>query len=497
MNKYDKWFGTVNIESELRNKSVKGGVSTVFGQVASFGIRLFSLFVLARILSPEEFGIVAMVTSISGIVDIIKDLGLSSAIIQRENLYQSQLTALFWINAIISLILGLIIGLSGLVMVEFYTEPRLLKIALVFAVGIFISGLSMQHNALMKRQMRFKNLALFQIVGSSIATLVGICLGLLGFSYWAIVYMNISGPIIMALLLWIKCDWRPGKPAFRGVKNYLQFGAGISGFNIVNYLSRNADNIIIGKVLDAATLGLYSKAYQLLLLPINQLRNPLNSVGIPSLSALRNDKIKYVNYYRRFVFVLGFVSMPVVAFMYVYSYELIITMLGKKWSNASEIFSILAIASFIQPVASSRGLVMISWGLSTRYFYWGLVNAICVIASFLIGIKWGVLGLASAYAAVNYIILYPSLLFSFRHTPVKSKDFFDEIFITAVFSILTGFISFSIKSYLKEYLSSSILLLIIGLIIFCLGYLGFWLLFPGSRKKIFNQKKILQEIFRK
>lgn len=473
-----------------------GGMNAVGGQVASFGIKMIGLAIMARLLSPTEFGIVTMVTSITGIIELVKDLGLSTAIIQREKIYQSQVSALFWVNSTIGVLLGVIIALSGFFMVSFYHEPKLLKIAYAFGISIFISVLSAQHMALMKRQMKFKLLSLISIVSTIIASLLGVISAYLHLSYWSVVILNISSPVIQTILLWILCDWRPGKISFRGVRRFIEFGFGVTGFNLINYFSRNLDNILIGRQFGSVSLGLYAKAYQLLLLPLNQLRNPLNSVGIPSLSALQNNSEKYKSYIRKFIFLLAAFSMPIVAIMFVFSDEIIFIVLGKQWGESAKIFKALAIVSFIQPVASVRGVVLLSLGQSNRYLIFGLINAFFVVTSFLIGIHWGIYGLIYAYTIINYIILFPTLLFCFKGSPIKPVDFFEEIFVPAISAILMVVCIQALNNYVLDGINIFIKLIcggVFGMVV----YIGLWFILPGGKGKYYQVTELVKGLLEK
>ena len=255
------------------------------------------------------------------------------------------------------------------------------------------------------------------------------------------------------------------------------------------------DNILIGKFIGSGPLGLYTKAYQLLMLPITRLRDPLNAVAIPGLSTLQNEKEKFRAYYRKYVFTLSFFSMPLVMFLAVYSEELFIVVLGPQWTEASVIFQILAVSSFIQPVASTRGVVMISTAQTKKYFMWGIFNSVFVIIGFAFGIQYGLEGIAISYAIVNYVILIPSLYFCFSKSPVKVSMFFKEIFFPIVFSFFSGFCMLASKQYLG--FLSPFLLLPLGFILGLITYLAPWYINHDSRNKLDYLSEIRNMLFGK
>lgn len=485
----DKWFQTQHLKGDLKNQSVKGGFFTVAGQLVTFAMNISSTIILARLLTPEDYGLVAMVTAVTGFVTIFKDLGLSSAVIQKDNINQKEVSTLFWINVFITLGIALIVSLLAPLLVNFYDEERLLYITLVFSVSIFISGLSLQHNALMKRQMKFQSLSIINTASALVSVICGVLLAWFGFGYWAIVAITALFPALSTLALWIACDWRPSFTIKAdNIKSYMKFGAGITGFDMINYFSRNMDNVLIGKFVGSVALGLYTKAYQLLLLPITQLRDPLNSVALPALSTLQHDPDKYRSYYARYLFTLAFFSMPVVAYMAIFSKELILIALGDQWIEVSMIFRILALAAFIQPLLSTTGLVMISSGNIKRYFTWGVISAVLIVSSFFIGVQYGVDGVAKAYVIITYILLFPTLFYCLRHSPVSVSLFLNQIMFPAVYSLICVVAMFFFRNYFGGI--NSILLCATGFLVGALLYLSLWFSSKTSRERAYQVLEI-------
>jgi PST family polysaccharide transporter len=489
----NKWFDTNHLKTDLKNRSIKGGFSTIVGQMFSFLLSIASTIIMARLLLPGDYGLVAMVTAVTGFVAIFNDLGLSAAVIQRPEINQQQVSAVFWINIGISFAIAVIIAILAPLLVHFYTEPRLLNITLVFAASIFISGLSIQHNALMKRQMRFKQLSVIQIGSAAGSLLVGLYMAWAGFGYWSIIATTVLNAAFSSIALWIVCDWRPGLFIKADkVNSFLKFGAGMTGFDLVNYFSRNMDNVLIGKFVGSAALGFYSKAYQLLMLPITQLRNPLNAVALPVLSSLNNDPDKYRSFFKRYLFTLAFFCMPLVMYSAIFSDELIGVVLGKQWAPAAVIFQLLAIASFIQPVASTQGLVLITTGKSRRYFLIGLVNSTIVVAGFYIGVQWGVKGVAISYAVVMYAGFIPFLYLSLKGSPMTVPLFLKEIAFPILFSLISGLAMFLFRKSCIHL--SPILLCSFGLMIGGACYLLPWFINPNSKGRIHQIVEMISSV---
>lgn len=467
------WFATHHLKDDLKTRSVKGGASTVGGQLISFGMTISSTIIMARLLSPEDYGLVAMVTAFTGFVSIFKDLGLSAAVIQKEYINQHQVSTLFWINIMISLSIALIIAFLAPLLVSFYREDRLFYITIAFSISIFITGFSMQHSALMNRQMKFKALSGIQIVSTAASLCTGVLLAWYGYGYWAIVATTVLTPVFSTIILWIVCDWRPNLIVrSSNIRSFVEFGAGITGFDLVNYFSRNMDNILIGRYVGSGALGVYSKAYQLLMLPITQLRNPLNAVALPALSSLQKDEEKYQIFFKRYLFTLAFFSMPIVMYLGIFSDEIILLVLGNQWSESGYIFKLLAITAFIQPVASTQGLVLITTGNVKKYFNIGCTNAIITITGFALGVNWGIIGVAISYAVVNYLMFIPSLFYSFKNSPISLSLFLREVTYPFIFSLLSGIVMFFFK--INTSIDSFYTLCVLGFIIGLLTYIVLW-----------------------
>src|SRR5690606_21829193 len=330
--------------------------------------------------------------------------------------------------------------------------------------------------------MRFKRLSAIYLSATAISVTTGIVMAFLKFDYWALIGITVAYSLSYTIMLWLCCDWRPGFYfQFERVKSIMRFGAGITGFDIVNYFSRNADNMLIGRYFGSTALGLYSKSYQLLMLPITNLRDPMNAVALPALSSLKGQRSKYREFYARYNFILAFFSMPLVIFLLVFSEEIISIILGEQWLDAARIFQLLAIPALIQPVAGTRGVVLISLGYVRRYFIWGLVNAVATVGAFLVGMSWGVDGMVIAYAVVNYILLIPSLIYCFAGSPISVSLFFREISLPLILSLFAGMVCFLFKESFPDL--HPFILLATGTLIGAACYLIPWSFTRHSRNR--------------
>jgi PST family polysaccharide transporter len=363
-----------------------------------------------------------MVTVITSLAGPLKDLGLSMATVQKAEITHSQVSTLFWVNAALGVLIALATVAFGPIIARFYGEPRLLWITLVLSLSFVFSGLAVQHQALLSRQMRFTMLAAIPVIAMGTGVMAAIIAASLGAGLWALVIMEITRSAISALSAWLACRWRPGWPRRgAGVRDMLRFGTNFTGFSMLNYVARNFDNVLIGRTWGAASLGFYSKAYGLLMLPINQVTGPISKVAIPTLSRLQNDPQRYQHYYYRAINFIASITMPVIATLAARSEEVILLVLGKQWVGVAPIFRVLACAAVLQPVVSPVGWVYVSLNQTDRMMRWSLIAAPLTIASFLLGLPWGALGVATAYTISSVSLTLPTLWWAFRYSPLSIR----------------------------------------------------------------------------
>ena len=409
------------------------------GQGICLVLQIASTMVLARLLTPADFGLIAMVTVIVNFATMFKDAGLSMATVQKDKISHEQISTLFWINVFISVFLGLcILGGSPLI-AWFYGKPELTAVTAVLSLSFILSGLSIQHAALLRRHMHFGNLATVKVASQVIMLSVTIVLALCGYRYWALVGGSLTTAAITTALTFFFCPWVPGRMRKgTGVRDMLKFGGHLTGFEFVNYFARNADNILIGRYIGADALGLYAKAYQLFMMPISQIRGPLTQVAMPVLCSLKDQPERYVKYYQRLLDILATLTIPLTIYCALEADFLIRLLLGSQWVAVVSVFRILAIAGLVQAIASTRGLVLISYGFSKRYFYYGAFSAVLCVVSFIVGIPYGIEGVAASYTIANYLFLVPALFYCFSKTPVTVSLFFKTLFLPLLTGTLAG-----------------------------------------------------------
>jgi PST family polysaccharide transporter len=397
---------------------------TIASQGTQFLLTSISTVVLARLLLPADFGLVAMVAAITGMGQAFADLGLSEATIQREDISHKQVSALFWLNVTIGFALMLIMAGLAPVLAWFYREPRLKNIALVLSLTFLIGGLRVQHDALLKRQMRYLSLAIRDVAACALAVPVGIILAWRGAGYWALVAAPLTLNATRMVLSWLGVRWIPGLPRRDAkVRSLVVFGGNVAASYIVNYLNRSADNILIGWRWGAGPLGLYSRAFNLLALPIRQLNAPVGSVLVPAFSRVQGDPEQFARYYLRAVNLMTWIGTPVFGFLFVAAEPVIVLVLGNRWREAAPVFQILAIQALAQLLLDMTVWSLVSRGHSNRLLKLLLIISPIMLGSYAIGLPFGIKGVALSGSLV-LVGIYPWILkFSYHGTQLTLQRF--------------------------------------------------------------------------
>ena len=401
---------TEHLQADLKGRTVRGGLFTFAQQGTGFVLTSIMTVVLARLLTPADFGLVAMVTAITGLGQAFADLGLSEATIQREDITHEQVSALFWINVAIGL--GLMLVMIGLapVLVWFYGEPRLQTLTSVLSLTFLIGGLRVQHNALLQRQMRFAGIAIRDTVGVAVAVATAIAMAWRGAGYWAVVAYPLTFNSTQVALTWIMVRWLPGPPRRAAqVRSLVAFGGDVAGSSVVNYLNRSADNLLIGWHWGASPLGLYSRAYNLLLLPVRQLNSPLSTIMVPALSRLQNDPERFARYYLRTINLITWIATPLFGFLFVAAEPVIRLILGKKWLAALPVFEILTITALAQMLFNPTIWLFVAKGRSRGMLKLSFVLTPIFVGSYIVGLPFGIKGVALSSSLV-FVAIFPWIL---------------------------------------------------------------------------------------
>jgi O-antigen/teichoic acid export membrane protein len=471
-------------EGEFKDTVVKGSLATGLSQGIGMGFTIISAVVLARMLTPDDFGLIGMVTVVINFLFIFKDIGLSQATIQKDEIRHSQISTLFWINTLISLILGLILAASGPLVSKFYGRSELTPIMAVLAFTFVVEGLTIQHTALLRRHLRFTAVAIADILSRFCYLVTAIIMALNGFSYWSLVGGHIIRSLVLLGFTLYYCPWVPGRmEKGTGVRKMMMFGGHLTVGHLLAYLARNLDGILIGRIYGAAPLGLYNKAYHLLMQPLSQIRLPLTHLALPVLSSLKKEPERYRNYFKKLLDISISLALPVTVYCFLDGEFVIRFILGPQWLEAIEVFRILAIGGIFVSASFLPGLALLSHGHSKKYMQLLIATSIIQSLSFVAGISFGINGIAIAYTVSSFLILIPMVIMSFKGTFVTARMFFITILWPLLLAVAAGVVLYALLHFLSS--DSTFTHLAIAVIYFIL-YTGLTLLRKDTRDTLLS-----------
>ncbi|MDM7886167.1 lipopolysaccharide biosynthesis protein [Curtobacterium sp. RHCKG23] len=404
----------------LATSAVRGAAATYGAQAVKAITQVASVIVLARLLSPSEYGVVTMVLAIVGVATVFGDMGLSMAAMQSQNLSQQQRSNLLWINAALGCVLGAIIAVSAPLVAAFYGKPELRQVAESLAVVFVLYALIPQFRAEMASRFSFKWLAVSDASAQAVAFLVAVVLAANGLGYWALVWNQIVAAVVTLALIVIGARWKPNLPrSAPGMKPLLRYGVDTLGVQLLTYVSSNLDNILIGKVFGSGTLGLYSRASQLFRLPLQQIATPLTPVAIPVMSRLQSEPARFEEYSRRAQLVLAY-GLGAVLFMLIAAAEPFVSVaLGKQWAGAAQILQILALGGVFQVFGYVYYWVFLALGQTRLQLKWSLIGRIAMMLMMLASLPLGVVGIATAVAAGQVLLWVLNTFCALPRTAVR------------------------------------------------------------------------------
>lgn len=512
MSNFEQYAQAHTSDADLKRRSLQSGLITFAAQPIKLVMGIGATAILARLVAPADFGLIAMVTPLLALVDSLSNLGLETATVQQQNLTHRQASDAFWLSLKFNfLVIALMVAMAP-VLAWFYGQKELSAIAFFMAIGAFSLCLSFQHLALLKRQMRFNLLMTIEVISIAIATLCAILAAWLGLGYWALVLQVTVMQIVQSIAYWLTCDWRPsydwqslwgwGNRAKRhqtptkqtptssleenadSTRVMLSYGANLTGFRFITRIGMQMDHILVGYISGATALGFYDVAYRWAYFPFIQIYTPLFDVVISSLSRAYADPLTYRRYCRWALMSLFALCMPSLAFLYVTAKDVLLILLGEQWLPAIPIFRLLLIAMFVGTLYRVTKWLYISSGETQRQLHWGLIHTPIMIASVAIGAHWGAYGIAMGYMLGMCVLTYPSVVFCLQVLPLTMSDFFGAVWPAAIASLFSALALFAITPSLSTIISYSLLRLCIQAITFGIIYCTIWFLLPGGKQAV-------------
>jgi O-antigen/teichoic acid export membrane protein len=465
----------------LKEKVIRGGLAKACAQGGNFALRIGSLMVLARLLAPKDFGLVGMVTAITGVLSLFRDFGLSSATVQHGHVTDEQISTLFWINMAVGMILGLILMSMAPVVVAFYHEPRLFWVSIILASAFIFNGAGVQHTALLERQMRFTALATIDIISLVFSTAIGIGMAAAGFGYWSLVVAAVSVPLVTTLCLWFTTGWTPGRPRLRvGLHSLLRFGGGFTLTNLIVYVAYNMEKVLLGRFWGADALGLYGRAYQLVNLPTDNINGAFWGVAFSGLSRTRDDPSRFKSYFLRGYSLVLALTIPITIGAALFARDLILVVLGPKWNGVVDIFRLLAPTILIFALINPLAWLTFSLGMVGRNLKIVSVLAPLVIGGYVVGLPYGPKGVAFAYSAVMVLWAVPHIAWCVHGTVVSLRDILLAASRPLISGIVAAALAFAVQ-YLCGPSLSHLLRLAVGSTVLLAAYVAMLFYVMGQK----------------
>lgn len=430
--------------TSLGARAARGGAITLVFQAAKVALMLVSTIVLARLLDPTDFGLVAMVTALIGVAEIFRDFGLSMAALQAKTLTQRQQSNLFWINAGVGAVLSVLAILLAGPIAAFYGEPRLQEIVVFCSMVFVLGGLTTQFRVRINRELRFFTLAWTDFAPYLLAFLAAVIVAANGGGYWALVIQQLTlagAALLMSVAL---ARWWPSLP-HRGeqMRPLLNFGVSFAATQLISYATRNVDSIALGRVWGPEPLGMYNRAYQLVTAPLSQINTPLSRVAIPVLSRIGDDDATFVRYLRQAQLIATYVTASVFLMLAGIGTPLVVLTMGAQWAPAGAILSVLAIGGVFRSINQISYWIYMSRGLAGHQLRFFLVAQPIVLAVMLAGLPWGAMGVAIGNAAGFAAYWVAALLWAGRCARIDVSPLFrDSLRILATVGAPIGLVSF-------------------------------------------------------
>ena len=447
-------------------------------QAFHFALTVGAGITLARLLTPEDFGVYAIAFAVTTLLEFAKCGGIVVPVIQSQTLTEDQLDTLFWFSAAAGIAVTLCAVLVAPFVAHVFDDTRLVAVISVLALTFVLDGFATQHTAILRRSLRFTRLAACELSALAVASAAGIFAAGQGAGYWSLVYLALTREVVLLTLVVAATRWRPRWPErWANIAPLIRFGGLMMAFEVLGYLTFKVDNLIVGWYLGAATLGFYDKAYQFLLMPSTQITLPLSNVVHATLSRLQTDPARFRAYLERALLLAASLGMPLAAFLYGHAAIIIEQLLGPRWLPSLPIFQALAPAAFVMTITASVGWISLALGRARRQLPWTAAATALTICAFLVGVRWGAVGVAAAFSVVRVGMLVPTLRYTCAGTGLK----WQALLSTAVRPACASIGALLLSAMAGEMFALSVWTLPRNALIFAAAYSTLWVLMPGGR----------------
>ena len=380
------------------------------GQSARILSQLANIFILARILPPSDYGLMAMAGVATNLALLLRDMGTAAAVVQKDELDHHIINAVFWLNIAMGLTIAIILVATSPLIANVFKTPTLVGVLCSLAIAFPLSSSSAVHQALLERHSQFKRLALIDVTCAILAMAGAVAAAIYGLGVYSLVIQSILTAGLTTLFLWLNSTWRPSADVqLSRLKELFAFSSNMAGFQLVNYFFRNADSIVVGRLLGQSALGIYSIAYKIMLMPVQNITWVSSRAIFPVMSRQQNDIPAMAELYLKTVRTISFLAAPIMAGIFAARHDFVQLALGSQWSMVATLLGVMAPIGYLQSINASAGPVFMAQGKTSMMLKLGIYSAIVHIFAFIIGCKWGIQGVAWSYLIASISVIMPTL----------------------------------------------------------------------------------------
>lgn len=419
---------------------IPGGPAMMFfAQAWRQGAQFVTLLVVARILGPSEMGLFGMAAVVSNFLLQFKDLGLGAALIHHGEDDETTLSSAFWALCALGFIAaGALIALSFPAAL-YFKEPQLIEVLAGLALSFVFTGPGIVPQSSLERALQFRRVAAVEVLAVSIGSAVGISMAIAGAGVMSLVGQTVIASAATSIGMLLARTWLPRpRLSWRSLRHLATFGLDVSGFTMVNYWVRNADNMLIGRVLGPTALGAYSLAYRMMLWPVQNLSNVVGRLAFPALVQLRGEPSRLSRAYLEIIRLIAAIVFPVMAIAGAIAGPLVHGVLGSGWSAVVFPFAVLAPVGMLQSVGTTVGQLFQATGNTRTQLWWAVGTAPIYIGSFLAGMRWGINGVALAYATVTVVLFAPGMWLAGRCIGLGVGRILGNLAMPALVAVVSG-----------------------------------------------------------
>lgn len=384
-------------------------------QAARVVSQLVSMTVLARMLAPDAYGLMALAAIVTNLAYLFRDMGTAAAVIQARDVSSEMASTVHWTNVGLGLTIGVLVAATAPLMGRVFREAGLADLLYLLALVFPVTGVGVLHQALLERESKFSIVASAEIAAALAGLAAALLLAWRGAGVFSLAAQIIVATLVSTTIIVLRSPFRPGRHwSASEFKSIAGFSGNLSLFNLVLYFSRNADSMVIGRMLGTASLGIYSMAYRVMLFPLQNMSFVASRVLYPIMSRRQGAVGDVATLYLKAVGFIAFLTAPLMAGLFALREPFVHVLLGDKWHASAIILAWLAPVGFIQSLVSTTGTVLMARGSTGLMLRLGLLGASLQVIAFFVGARWGIEGVAEAYLAANILNALPALYFSGR-----------------------------------------------------------------------------------